>query len=172
LELIHDILRASAAIPVIFPPIAITVENNGRQYEELHVDGGTGSQVFVYPAAIDWKRITKKLKVQGDPKVYVIRNSFIGTDYQGINRSLVPIANRSIDSLIRTQGIGDLYQIYALCERDGNDFNLAYIPEEFTESPNEGFDPVYMGKLYELGFKMAIKGYPWVKTPPGFIKGE
>ena len=172
LELIHDILRASAAIPVIFPPIAITVENNGRQYEELHVDGGTGSQVFVYPAATDWKRITKKLKVQGDPKVYVIRNSFIGTDYQGINRSLVPIANRSIDSLIRTQGIGDLYQIYALCKRDGNDFNLAYIPAEFTESPNEGFDPVYMGKLYELGFQMAIKGYPWVKTPPGFILGE
>ena len=172
LELIHDILRASAAIPVIFPPIAITVENNGRQYEELHVDGGTGSQVFVYPAATDWKRITKKLKVQGDPKVYVIRNSFIGTDYKGINRSLVPIANRSIDSLIRTQGIGDLYQIYALCQRDGNDFNLAYIPAEFTESPKEGFDPVYMGKLYELGFQMAIKGYPWVKTPPGFILGE
>ena len=172
LELIHEILRASAAIPVIFPPIAITVENNGRQYEELHVDGGTGSQVFVYPAAIDWKRITKKLKVQGDPKVYVIRNSFIGTDYKGINRSLVPIANRSIDSLIRTQGIGDLYQIYTLCQRDGNDFNLAYIPAEFTESPKEGFDPVYMGKLYELGFQMAIKGYPWVKTPPGFILGE
>ncbi len=138
----------------------------------MHVDGGTGSQVFVYPAATDWKRITKKLKVQGDPKVYVIRNSFIGTGYQGINRSLVPIANRSIDSLIRTQGIGDLYQIYALCERDDNDFNLAYIPAEFTESPNEGFDPVYMGKLYELGFQMAIKGYPWVKTPPGFIMGE
>ena len=172
LELIHDILRASAAIPVIFPPIAINVENNGRQYEELHVDGGTGSQVFVYPAAIDWKRITKKLKVQGDPKVYVIRNSFIGTDYKGINRSLVPIANRSIDSLIRTQGIGDLYQIYTLCQRDGNDFNLAYIPEEFTESPKEGFDPVYMGKLFDLGFQTAIKGYPWVKTPPGFIMGE
>ena len=172
LELIHDILRASAAIPIAFPPVAITVENNGRQYEELHVDGGTGSQVFVYPAAVDWKRITKKLKVQGDPQVYVIRNSFIGPDYQGVNRSLVPIAGRSIDSLIRTQGIGDLYQIYALCERDGNDFNLAYIPEEFTEKPTEGFDPVYMGKLYELGYQMAVKGYPWVKAPPGFILGE
>ena len=172
LALIHDILRASAAIPVIFPPIDITVENNGIQYEELHVDGGTGSQVFVYPAAVDWKLITKKLKVQGKPKVFVIRNSFIGPDYNGINRSLVPIANRSIDSLIRTQGIGDLYQIWVLCERDGNDFNLAYIPAEFTEKPSEGFDPVYMGKLYELGYQMARKGYPWGKAPPGFIKGE
>jgi len=172
LALIHDILRASAAIPVIFPPIDITVENNGIQYEELHVDGGTGSQVFVYPAAVNWKRITKKLKVQGKPKVFVVRNSFIGPDYNGINRRLMPIANRSIDTLIRTQGIGDLYQIWVLCERDGNDFNLAYIPAEFTEEPSEGFDPVYMGKLYELGYQMARKGYPWIKAPPGFIRAD
>ena len=149
---------ASAAIPVIFPPIAITVESNGRQYEELHVDGGTGYQVFVYPAAIDWKRITNKLKVQGDPKVYVIRNSFIETDYKGINRSLVPIASRSIDSLIRTQGIGDLCRIYALCERDGNDFNLAYIPAEFTESPNEGFDPVTWANSLIWDSRWQLKG--------------
>ena len=172
LDLIHDILRASAAIPVAFPPVAINVEWNGQQYEELHVDGGTGAQVFVYPASVDWKLITKKLKTQGNPTVYVIRNSFLGPDYQGINRSMLPIASRSIDSLIRTQGIGDLYQIYALCERDGNSFNLAYIPAEFTEKPKEGFDPVYMGKLYELGYQMAIKGYPWAKAPPGFIKGD
>ena len=170
LDLIHSILRASAAIPVAFPPVNITVENNGAQYEELHVDGGTGSQVFVYPASVDWKQITQKLKAQGNPRVYVIRNSFLEPDYQGINRSMLPIASRSIDSLIRTQGIGDLYQIYALCERDDNDFNLAYIPSEFTEKPKEGFDPEYMGKLYDLGYQMAIKGYPWSKAPPGFIK--
>ena len=109
LDLIHDILRASASIPVAFPPVAISVEINGKQYEELHVDGGTGSQVFVYPAAVDWIRITKKLKVQGKPEVYVIRNSFLEADYQGLNRSVLPIAIRSIDSMIRTQGIGDLY---------------------------------------------------------------
>ena len=172
LELIHDILRSSAAIPVAFPPISISVEIDGNQYEELHVDGGTGSQVFVYPAAVDWKHITEKLKVQGKPKVYVIRNSFLDPNYQGLTRSVLPIAIRSIDSMIRTQGIGDLYQIYALCERDGNDFNLAYIPPEFTEKPNEAFDPVYMGKLYELGYQMARKGYPWVKAPPGFPRGD
>jgi predicted acylesterase/phospholipase RssA len=172
LDLIHDILRASAAIPVAFPPVAINVKKDDRQYQELHVDGGTGSQVFVYPASMDWKLITKKLKVQGNPKVYVIRNSFLKPDYLGINRSLLPIATRSIDVLIRTQGIGDLYQIYALCERDDNEFNLAYIPSEFTEKPNELFDPVYMSKLYDLGYKMAVKGYPWSKAPPEVIKGE
>ena len=114
-ELIHDILRASAAIPVAFPPVVIQVEANGKSYDELHVDGGTGSQVFVYPAAIDWKFITQKLKVHGKPNVYVIRNSILEPDYRGIQREIVPIASRTISSLIRTQGIGDLYEIFALC---------------------------------------------------------
>ena len=167
--LIQDLLRASAAIPVAFPPVVIPVEAAGKQYDEMHVDGGTGSQVFVYPAAIDWQEITRKLKVKGKPQIYVIRNSFLDPDYQGMKRSVFPIASRTIDSLIRTQGIGDLYQIYALCDRDGNDFNLAYIPSTFTDEPTEGFDPVYMKKLLELGYQMSLAGYPWEKAPPGFI---
>jgi predicted patatin/cPLA2 family phospholipase len=168
-ELIREVLRASAAIPVAFPPVIITVEADGQQFDELHVDGGTGSQVFVYPAEADWREITQKLKAQGTPQVYVIRNAFLDPDYRGIKRNVLPIASRTIDSLIRTQGIGDLYQIFTLCKRDGNEFNLAYIPPEFTEEPAEGFDPVYMGKLFELGYEMAIGGYPWQKVPPGFI---
>ena len=168
-ELIHNLLRASASIPIAFPPVIISVEAEGKQYDEMHVDGGTGSQVFVYPAAIDWKLITQKLKVQGKPQVYVIRNSFLDPDYQSMKGNVLPIGLRTIDSLIRTQGIGDLYQIYALCKRDGNDFNLAYIPEDFTDEPKELFDPVYMRKLFDHGYQMALEGYPWVKAPPDFI---
>ncbi len=168
LTLVHDILQASSAIPVAFPPVVIPVEVDGKRYDEMHVDGGTGSQVFIYPAAVDWKKIMLRLKVKGTPKVYVIRNAFLEPDWRGVKRSVLPIATRSIDSLIRTQGIGDLYQINALCQRDGLDFNLAYIPSSFTEKATEGFDPVYMGKLYQLGYEMARNGYPWKKAPPGF----
>ena len=172
-DLIHDVLRASAAIPVAFPPIVIPVTTeDGRVFDEMHVDGGTGSQVFVYPAAIDWSKVTEKLRVKGSPRIYVIRNSFLDPDYQGIRRSVVPIASRTIDSLIRTQGIGDLYQIYALCKRDGNDFNLAYISSEFTEEPAESFDPVYMKKLYAYGRELGRAGYDWKKAPPGFLEAH
>ncbi len=166
--LIHEILRASSAIPIAFPPVIIQTEANGKQYDELHVDGGTGSQVFVYPAAVNWELIMEKLKVPGKPNVYVLRNSFIDPDPSGVKREILPIATKTIASLIRTQGIGDLYQIYVLCDRDGNEFNLAYIPSSFNEVPAEEFDPVYMTKLFELGREKAIKGYPWKKSPPGF----
>ncbi|MFC1680604.1 hypothetical protein ACFL1S_02270 [Pseudomonadota bacterium] len=122
--------------------------------------------------AIDWKQITEKLKVDGVPQVYVIRNSFVDPDFHGVKRSIFPIGIRTIDSLIRTQGIGDLYQIYTLCVRDGNEFNLAYIPSDFTEEAAEGFDPVYMSKLFNLGHQMAVTGYPWQIFPPGYLARE
>jgi hypothetical protein len=81
---------------------------------------------------------------------------------------LAAIAGRSVDSLIRTQGIGDMYRIYLESERDNLDFNLAFIPPEFTEEPDEIFDLDVMKELYDLGYKMAREGYSWYKAPPGF----
>lgn len=80
-------------------------------------------------------------------------------------RRVVPILMRSVDSLIRTQGIGDLAQIYLLTQRDGLNFHLAYIPSSFTAEPTEKFDPVYMRKLFQLGYERARAGYPWTLGP-------
>jgi hypothetical protein len=171
-DLIRDVLLASASIPVAFPPVFINVEVDGETYDEMHVDGGTGAQVFVYPATFEWRKIMKKFHVPQTPQVYVIRNSFLEPAYHGVIPRVIPIASRSISSLIRTQGVGDLYQIYALCNRDGNGFNLAYIPSDFTEKSTEVFDQEYMSKLYQLGFNMAVQGYQWKNVPPGFRKRE
>lgn len=167
-ELIHDVLTASSAIPIAFPAVVIPVEFNGKKYDEMHVDGGTGMQVFAYPSAIDWKLVRKNLKVKGTPKVYVIRNSHLDPKHKLLKKRIVPIALRSIDSLIRTQGMGDLGYIYARSVRDGNDFRLAYIPSDFAEVPKEQFDPIYMRKLFDLGYQLGSKGYSW-KTEPPFI---
>jgi hypothetical protein len=109
-----------------------------------------------------------KLEVPGKPRAYVIRNSRLDPQAAAVNRKLLPIADRTISSLIRTQGIGDLYRIFALAERDGLDFNLAYIPASFGEVPREEFDTVYMRKLFDLAYEMGKSGYDWYKAPPGF----
>jgi hypothetical protein len=167
-RLIHDVLQASAAIPVAFPPVLIPVEANGRRYDEMHVDGGTAQQVFVYPAEMNWPRVLELLEADGAPTVYVIRNALLDADFAGVERKVLPIASRSIQSMIRTQGLGDLYQIYALCLRDGSEFKLAYIPADFTAEAAEDFDPVYMGKLFAHAYDAAQRGYEWRAAPPGF----
>jgi hypothetical protein len=81
---------------------------------------------------------------------------------------VLPIVKRSIETLVRTQGIGDLYRIYLGAQRDKMDYNLAYIPSDFHEKPKEEFDPEYMKKLFDLGYSLSRNGYQWAKSPPGF----
>ena len=168
LQLVRDILLASASIPGAFTPVYIEVEADGRRYDEIHVDGGTSSQVFLYPASLDIRWATRQIGLKGKSRIYVLRNSRIEPDWEAVKPKILPILGNTISTLIRTQGIGDLYRIYLGAQRDGMDYNLAFIPSDFDEKPKEEFDPEYMGKLFDLGYQMAKNGYPWEKAPPGF----
>ncbi|HKX13301.1 MAG TPA: patatin-like phospholipase family protein, partial [bacterium] len=49
LDLFRRIMLASASIPGAFPPVMLDVEVDGVRHQEMHVDGGTIAQVFLYP---------------------------------------------------------------------------------------------------------------------------
>ena len=162
--LIRDVLRASASIPGVFPPVYIKAQTpDGRTYDEMHVDGGTSAQMFLYPPRMDWKRVTEVLNVQGTPNAHVIRNSYLRSDYEPVSPRLGPILGRTINSLIRTQGIGDAYRIHALAERDGVDVRLTWIPDDAVDvQAEEAFDPYYMKALFDFGYERAVSGKPWL----------
>jgi predicted acylesterase/phospholipase RssA len=168
-QLIEQIMLASASIPGVFPPVLIQVDAAGQSYDELHVDGGVTHQVFVYPAQVNWAKVMERLRMHGQARMFVIRNAVPGTKRETVEQKIGAITGRSISSLIRTQGIGDMYQIFTLTKRDGIDYNLAYIPSDFEATPKELFDKDYMNKLFELGYRKALAGYPWDKKPPGWI---
>jgi predicted acylesterase/phospholipase RssA len=164
--LIRRILLASASIPGAFPPVLIEVEADGESYDEMHVDGGATSQVFLYPTGLDFDEIVARLEIPSRPKVYVIRNARLAPHYDQVTPKTLKVAQRALSSLIRTQGLGDLYQIYLETYRDRLDFNLAFIPEDFVDKPEDPFDTEYMQKLYEFAFDLAKDGHPWKKMPP------
>lgn len=172
LDLIRNIQWASASIPVGIPPVMIESQAGGKSYQEMHVDGGVTMQVFLYPLGIDWARIEKRLKLPSQPKVYVLRNGYLNPRWETVDRKLMPIAGRTISSLIRTQGLGDIYRMYVGAERDGLDFNLAYIPVEFMLAAPEKSGLGYMNRLYDMAFAKAKAGYPWESTPPGVKPAE
>jgi len=166
--LVADVLLASASIPGVFPPVFIEAEAGGKSYDEIHVDGGTSSQVFSYPASVDVRQVRKDIGIEGKHQIFLIRNSFLQPQWKAVKPSLAKIAGRSLGTLIRNQGIGDLYRIYLAAQRDGIEYNLAFIPEDFKMESKEEFDPEYMSRLFDLGYRMAQSGYPWEKAPKGF----
>ncbi|HEX2448509.1 MAG TPA: patatin-like phospholipase family protein [Methyloceanibacter sp.] len=166
LDLFRKVLLASAAIPAVFPPGFVKVSSGGAVYDEMHVDGGATREVFLVPTQFMAKRVDGRLGINPIRRAYIIRNGHVGPEYKPVKAKTLSIAGRAVSSLIKSQGVGDLYELYVFSKANGIDYNLAYIPGDFVDSSTQAFDPIYMGKLYDLGFSMAQAGYPWKKTPP------
>jgi predicted acylesterase/phospholipase RssA len=166
--LFRKILLASATLPGVFPPVRIQVRVSGKDYDELHVDGGITRQVFIAPSVFSFASGNQKPgRTVTKQRLYVIRNGKIDPEWQPVSENVLSITTRSISTLIKNQGIGDLYRIYSITKRDGIDFNLASIPPDFNEVHNESFDPRYMSALFDRGYDLASHNYSWVKSPPG-----
>jgi hypothetical protein len=157
---------ASAAIPGTFPPVMIEVEKDGERFEEMHVDGGTASQVFVYPAAMHLQVLAAR-----ERSLFIIRNARLDPDWAKVDLRTLPIALRAITCLIQNQGLGDLYRIYAIAQRDHLDYNLVYIPSSFTTPHRSNFEKSYMRALFDVGERMGREGGRWSKHPPVLASG-
>ena len=166
LGLIHDVLLASASIPVAFPPVLVNVEANGLDYDELHVDGGVKRQSFIFDLESDDDTF-ENLEIKGQGRAYIIRNSRLRTEWTAVDRSVFAIGERSASTMVRSQGAGDLYREYLGAQKYGIEFNLMYIPEDFGALGQSLEGREYMKALYQLGYDMAVSGSSWKNVPPG-----
>ncbi len=163
LDLFRKILRASAAIPGLFQPVLFDVEIDGRKYQEMHVDGGAIAQLFLYPPSIS----IANSGVRRTRHAYIIRNARLDPDYAASERRTISIAGRAINTMLAASGQNDVLRTYFVTQRDGVDYNLAYIGADF-QAPKPGeFDQAYMRALYAYGFQEGRDGRAWHKLPPG-----
>lgn len=168
LALFRKVLLSSAAIPAVFPPGFIEVSAGGAVYKEMHVDGGATREVFLVPTQFMAQKVDGRLGINPIRRAYIIRNGRVAPEYKAVKAQTLSIAGRAVSSLIKSQGVGDLNELYLFAKRNGIDYNVAYIPGDFPDTSTQAFDPVYMTKLYDVGFNLAQAGYPWKKTPPQF----
>jgi predicted acylesterase/phospholipase RssA len=166
MALFRKILLASATLPGVFAPVRIQARVGGQNYDELHVDGGVTRQVFIAPSIFSFVS-QKPGRSAAKPRLFVIRNGKIDPEWQSVKENVLSVTQRSISTLIKNQGIGDLYRIYSVTRRDGIDFNLASIPPDFRDTSDEPFDQKYMIALFDRGYELASHNYSWAKAPPG-----
>ena len=166
LELVHNIMLASSAVPEIFPPVIIDVAVGNNNYTELHVDGGVTRQAFLYPPQFVEDELVDSIGDKIIRRLYVIRNGRSRAIYEPVKTSLYSIALKSLSMTIENKAVGDLYRIYETTSRDGIEYNLAIIPKSFNLKPKEAFDPEYTKALFDLGYNLAKQGYHWEKAPP------
>lgn len=155
-ELIREVVFASCAIPVAFPPVLLpVVDDQGNEYDEMHVDGGATQQMLIHTPI-------------HDANVYAIVNNRLNRPYQPVESGVFNIAGKALSTLISGSATGDLYRLYARTQKQSSAFFATWMPDDFSADQAEMFDVVYMRKLYEFGFQAGVSGNAWQTTPPDY----
>lgn len=170
-DLFRRVLLASAAIPLVFPPVKIKVMVGGKFYEEMHVDGGTVSQQAGLSAwTLNTIDVAKRFKLQPRRTTYIVRNNIVGPEWENVDNSAVKIAARAASTTIKYQGNADLYMDFLAAQKRGIDFNATAIGRDFPAKYVGPFNQQYMTKLYQYGYQKARHGRPWFKSPTKLLQ--
>jgi len=174
-DLIIDVLLASASIPAVFPPVMLDVTVDGERHQEMHVDGGTVAQAFLYPPSVSLRLASarigvdeKTLRTSRRRIAYIIRNGRFSRAEESVKLQTIAIAKEALSTMIASSGVNDTYRMYLIARRDGVDFNLASIGDDFTDPYKGPFNPAYMQSLFDYGYAKGRAGYRWQKAPPGY----
>jgi len=171
-ELIVDVLLASASIPAIFPPVMIDVSVDGQTFQEMHVDGGTVAQAFMYPPSFSLRRFANRTSGEEarQPVVYIIRNGRFSRPEANIERHTLEIAKQALATMTTASGVNDAYRMYLIAQRDGVAYNLASIEDDFDVPYKGPFDQGYMRSLFDYGYNKMRGRNVWQKVPPGYVR--
>ena len=171
LQLFRDVLTASSSIPGAFAPTLIEVEADGRQFAELHVDGGATTQLFTIPEAILSRGLPNELQARAMPaRFFIIINNRLKPEFEVVEGSVVPMLARSLSSLIKTHARLTLVATREFARSRNMQFNLTYIGDDFPTDPKPSFETAYMRSVYRYGRDKAASGTLWQDQIP-FING-
>lgn len=163
LKLFRDVMAASASIPLVFPPILIQAEAQGRRFQEMHVDGGVTAPVLTLPEALLFQgRLPDNAKMD----IYILVNKKIERDFELVANSTIDVASRSLSSITQSQTRAIIFSTYDFAQRNHLGFHLSYIGRDYPPPPSEGFDTGYMRALYQYGYEKAAGGQAWTSRMP------
>ena len=163
LKLFRDVLVAATSVPGMFPPGYVEVEANGKRFQEMHADGGIGTQFFVAPEAMLTSFSGYSLPAT---ELYIIVNGKLTPDFQVGDRSTVAILGRSVGVAIKAAARVAIDRAYATAKRSGVGFHLAYVDTSFTKQSRMLFDPEYIKALFLRGLEQGKSGMAFLAQPP------
>ena len=163
LRLFRDVMAASASIPLVFPPILIEAEGQGRRFEEMHVDGGVTAPVLTLPDALLFHG---RLPGNSRMNIYILVNKKLERTFELVSNSTLDVASRSLSSITQSQTRSVIFSTYDFAKRNRWGFHLSYIERDYPASSSEGFDTAYMRALYQYGYEKAASGRAWTSTLP------
>ncbi|MCL6285127.1 patatin-like phospholipase family protein [Ruegeria sp. 2012CJ41-6] len=161
-QLVRSVILASASIPLVFDPVPIQVSNGHEVRQEMHVDGALTQQIFAYPPGLPVKQTLRELGYANKANtIWLIHNKRLEPRYREQDLRLSKMVDRTLGTLVRSQGLGDIAAITALAKRDDLRLRGLAVPVGFQTEPKEFFDPGYMRALYTQGYADGLRPDSW-----------
>ncbi|MBU8977415.1 patatin-like phospholipase family protein [Lysobacter sp. MMG2] len=171
LALFRQVMLASSAVPIAFPPVLLEVDVDGTRYDEMHVDGVVGANVFVHVGAIDTSSLYRTAgRMNAHEDIFVIHNGQLRAPPAPTQRSFRGIALRVIEVSGRATIVGDLFREFAFAQRNGSGFHWITIGESVVLGDPLAFDQEAMARWYAEGERVARAGPKWYTLPPGITE--
>jgi hypothetical protein len=169
LQLFRKVLRASTAIPGLFPPVLIDVEANGKKTQEMHADGGLSAQIFVAPESMLNTDSTTKLPAT---ELYLIANNRLTPEFQMTERSLIYVIGHSIAVGVQSMLRVNIDRAYATAKRNGIPFYLSYPSVGADQQGKGAFDTEFMKDLFQSGVARGRGESRFVRSAGDALRGS
>jgi predicted acylesterase/phospholipase RssA len=158
-KLFRDVLVASASIPGVFEPVLIHVQQGGRLYDEMHVDGNASASLFIAPAAA-YFAILDRRSLDG-AQVYVLINGQIFDAPQTTPFRLRPIVARTFSVALKHMSRAQVVAVDQFAEKYRMSVQSTYLPLDYPEYSSADFRASTMRPLFEYGARCAQNGRLW-----------
>lgn len=157
--LFRDVLVASASIPGIFPPVLIDVEQNGHAYQELHVDGGATTSVFVAPEVASI--IPFSTTDLSGAETFLLVNGQFASPSSSTQRQTFGILRRSVMATMRSSLRAGTETALLTAEKLGMSVRVTEIPNDYPFRGSMDFDPGRMRQLFDFGARCGALSQIW-----------
>src|ERR1700728_12850 len=161
-RLFRNVLIASASIPGVFPPVMIHVEQAGKTFEEMHVDGSAMAALFFMPdiAAI----LPNPLEPLRDGHLYVLINSPLRAPAATTRDQTFSILKRSALATLQGGTRAAIEIAYSVAQRHRMSIAVTDIPDVYAFGGSLEFDTSKMQALFDYGEHCALIDELW-STP-------
>lgn len=159
LALFRDVLIASASIPGAFPPVMIRSQGHGTVLEEMHVDGGVMNPFVALPQIMwNWDDVAGVFE---GARLYVVVNGKDAPRFSVTRDAGIPVLSRSLDAVLGGQLRATIAANRAFASRNGLEFHVAAIPEDYDGANSLDFNQASMQAVYDLGEALGRTGEAW-----------
>ncbi|WP_163851844.1 patatin-like phospholipase family protein [Pseudooceanicola aestuarii] len=157
--LFRAVLRASSAIPGLFPAVRIAFDRDGGRHHETHVDGGVIMQFLAFPeAAFDagWP-------VSSGGTLHIVVNNTLDPAPQDVGSTPLGLSQQAITAMIRASAKAGVSTARKAAARNGLATRVASVAPEVggTWRASDRFAADYMQRVYHHGYEAAQRGTCW-----------